>query len=367
MMGQYTNSVLAKPRPSSAGYDEAILLDTQGYVSEGSGENIFIVKKGRLVTPPLSSSILEGITRDTVLTLAREEGIPVIEERITRDQLYLADEAFFTGTAAEVTPDSRGRQPRHRRRQGRARSPSGSRRATSTSSKGATRAIPNGTPASNVARRLGALALAARAPLCGAAPARGPAPAAAPAAAAEPARVSRSRGRAGGTSIPSASSSRWGFPMGPRGGSTITRPLGSSRPMTPSRSSLRLRSWAEEALVTRKACYAQGARRGNRSCPISRRCTSSMIRRAAFGKAMDARVVVGLESDRRGADQANVGLCHCGWRFHPEVHDRRVPDRGGAPRRNRGQARGRLRSAASARSSSMTLRSHTRANLPAPR
>jgi branched-chain amino acid aminotransferase len=103
-MGQYTNSVLAKAEAKLAGYDEAILLDTQGYVSEGSGENIFIVKKGRLITPPLSSSILEGITRDTVLTLAREEGIPVAEDRITRDELYLADEAFFTGTAAEVTP-----------------------------------------------------------------------------------------------------------------------------------------------------------------------------------------------------------------------------------------------------------------------
>ena len=103
-MGQYTNSVLAKSEAKLAGYDEAVLLDTQGYVSEGSGENIFIVKKGRLVTPPLSSSILEGITRDTVMTLAREEGIPVFEERITRDELYLADEAFFTGTAAEVTP-----------------------------------------------------------------------------------------------------------------------------------------------------------------------------------------------------------------------------------------------------------------------
>ncbi len=103
-MGQYTNSVLAKAEAKLAGYDEAILLDTQGYVSEGSGENIFIVKKGRLVTPPLSSSILEGITRDTILTLAREEGIVVAEDRITRDELYLADEAFFTGTAAEVTP-----------------------------------------------------------------------------------------------------------------------------------------------------------------------------------------------------------------------------------------------------------------------
>ena len=103
-MGQYTNSVLAKTEAKLGGYDEAVLLDTQGFVSEGSGENIFIVKKGRLITPPLASSILEGITRDTILVLAREEGIPVFEERITRDELYLADEVFFTGTAAEVTP-----------------------------------------------------------------------------------------------------------------------------------------------------------------------------------------------------------------------------------------------------------------------
>jgi branched-chain amino acid aminotransferase len=104
MMGQYTNSVLAKGEAKLGGYDEAILLDTQGFVSEGSGENLFLVKKGRLYTPPLSSSILAGITRDTILTLAREEGIPVFEDRITRDELYLADEVFFTGTAAEVTP-----------------------------------------------------------------------------------------------------------------------------------------------------------------------------------------------------------------------------------------------------------------------
>jgi branched-chain amino acid aminotransferase len=104
MMGQYTNSTLAKREAKMAGYDEAILLDTNGYVCEGSGENIFVVKKGKLYTPPLSASILAGVTRDSILTLAREEGIPVAEEMMTRDQLYLADEAFFTGTAAEVTP-----------------------------------------------------------------------------------------------------------------------------------------------------------------------------------------------------------------------------------------------------------------------
>jgi branched-chain amino acid aminotransferase len=104
IMGQYTNSIMAKREAKMAGYDEAVLMDVQGYVSEGSGENLFIVKKGKLVTPPLSASILEGVTRDTILTLAREEGIPTSEEMITRDQLYLADEVFFTGTAAEVTP-----------------------------------------------------------------------------------------------------------------------------------------------------------------------------------------------------------------------------------------------------------------------
>jgi branched-chain amino acid aminotransferase len=104
IMGQYTNSTLAKREAKMGGYDEAILMDVNGYVSEGSGENLFMVKRGKLITPPLSASILEGVTRDTILTLAREDGIPVSEEMVTRDQLYLADEAFFTGTAAEITP-----------------------------------------------------------------------------------------------------------------------------------------------------------------------------------------------------------------------------------------------------------------------
>jgi branched-chain amino acid aminotransferase len=104
IMGQYTNSILAKREAKMAGYDEAVLMDTSGYVSEGSGENLFMVKKGKLITPPLSASILQGVTRETVIALAREEGIPVSEEMITRDQFYLADEIFFTGTAAEITP-----------------------------------------------------------------------------------------------------------------------------------------------------------------------------------------------------------------------------------------------------------------------
>ncbi len=104
MSGQYTNSVLAKREAKFGGYDEAIMLDSSGYVSEGTGENIFIVKKGVIHSPDLSSSILEGITRDTVIRLAREMKLEVHEGRITRDQLWLADEVFFTGTAAEITP-----------------------------------------------------------------------------------------------------------------------------------------------------------------------------------------------------------------------------------------------------------------------
>ena len=101
--GYYINSQLAKKEAISLGYDEALLLDTDGYVAEGSGENIFIVRNGRLKTTPLTS-VLEGITRDGIMKIARDLKIEVIEERFTRDELYIADEAFFTGTAAEVTP-----------------------------------------------------------------------------------------------------------------------------------------------------------------------------------------------------------------------------------------------------------------------
>ena len=103
LSGNYVNSVLAKVEATSYGSDEAILLDSEGYVAEGSGENIFIVRNGKLKTPPLTS-ILEGITRDSVMKIARDEGIEVEAERFTRDELYIADEAFFTGTAAEITP-----------------------------------------------------------------------------------------------------------------------------------------------------------------------------------------------------------------------------------------------------------------------
>ncbi|MFZ5907216.1 MAG: branched-chain amino acid transaminase [Nitrospirota bacterium] len=101
--GYYVNSQLAKKEAVSCGYDEALLLDTEGYVSEGSGENVFIVRNGLLKTTPLTS-ILEGITRDSIMEIAKDAGIDVREERFTRDEIYIADEAFFTGTAAEVTP-----------------------------------------------------------------------------------------------------------------------------------------------------------------------------------------------------------------------------------------------------------------------
>src|SRR4030066_606611 len=101
--GYYVNSILAKKEVKAAGYDEAILLDPDGYVAEGSGENIFIARKGILKTTPLTS-ILAGITRESIIKIARDMGITVVEERFSRDDLYIADEAFVTGTAAELTP-----------------------------------------------------------------------------------------------------------------------------------------------------------------------------------------------------------------------------------------------------------------------
>ncbi|MCJ7803119.1 MAG: branched-chain amino acid transaminase [Desulfobacterales bacterium] len=101
--GNYVNSVLAKREVMKMGYDEALMLDTEGYVSEASGENIFMVKNGVLKTTPLTS-ILPGITRDSVIQIAKAKKITLLEERFTRDELYTAQEAFFTGTAAELTP-----------------------------------------------------------------------------------------------------------------------------------------------------------------------------------------------------------------------------------------------------------------------
>lgn len=103
IVGHYVNSILAKMEAKQSGYDEALLLDTEGYVAEGSGENIFIFRRGILKTTPLPG-VLEGITRHTLITLARKQGIEVREERFTRDEIYTADEAFFVGTAAELTP-----------------------------------------------------------------------------------------------------------------------------------------------------------------------------------------------------------------------------------------------------------------------
>jgi len=101
--GQYVNSILAKREAIGAGFDEAIMLDTEGYISEASGENIFILRNNVIKTTPLTS-ILPGITRSSVITIAKDMGFEVREERFTRDELYIADEVFFTGTAAEVTP-----------------------------------------------------------------------------------------------------------------------------------------------------------------------------------------------------------------------------------------------------------------------
>jgi len=101
--GYYINSILANQEVTAHGYDEALLLDTDGYVSEGSGENVFIVRDGVLYTPDLASC-LAGITRDAIMQIAKDLNIEVREKRITRDEMYCADEAFFTGTAAEVTP-----------------------------------------------------------------------------------------------------------------------------------------------------------------------------------------------------------------------------------------------------------------------
>jgi len=101
--GHYVNSIMGKVEAVSDGYDESLFLDAGGNVSEGSGENIFIARQGRLKTPPLNS-VLEGITRQSVLEISADEGIEVREDNITRDELYCADEAFFTGTAAEITP-----------------------------------------------------------------------------------------------------------------------------------------------------------------------------------------------------------------------------------------------------------------------
>jgi branched-chain amino acid aminotransferase len=102
--GQYVNSVLAKREAMKAGYAEAILLDAHGHVAEASGENLFMVRRGVLKTAPVSSAILEGITRDTIITIAREMGIRVEETAFSRDELYISDEVFLSGTAAEITP-----------------------------------------------------------------------------------------------------------------------------------------------------------------------------------------------------------------------------------------------------------------------
>jgi branched-chain amino acid aminotransferase len=102
--GGYVNSILAKQEALRGGYDEALMLNTDGFVAEGSGENLFVVRDGVATTPPIAAGVLEGLTRDTLITLLREDGVEVAETQVTRTDLYYADEMFLTGTAAEVTP-----------------------------------------------------------------------------------------------------------------------------------------------------------------------------------------------------------------------------------------------------------------------
>lgn len=103
-VSNYSNSILANMEATDDGYDEALLLDAAGFVSEGAGENIFIIKNGVIYTPDLSAGALNGITRNTIFHIAKDLGLEIVQKRITRDEVYIADEAFFTGTAAEVTP-----------------------------------------------------------------------------------------------------------------------------------------------------------------------------------------------------------------------------------------------------------------------
>ena len=103
-VSNYSNSILANMEATDDGYDEALLLDSSGFVSEGAGENIFVIKDGVIYTPDLSAGALNGITRNTIFHIAKDLGLEIVQKRITRDEVYIADEAFFTGTAAEVTP-----------------------------------------------------------------------------------------------------------------------------------------------------------------------------------------------------------------------------------------------------------------------
>jgi branched-chain amino acid aminotransferase len=103
-VSNYTNSILANMEATDEGYDEALLLDSAGFVSEGAGENLFVIKGGVIYTPDLSAGALNGITRNTIFHIAKDLGLEIVQKRITRDEVYICDEAFFTGTAAEVTP-----------------------------------------------------------------------------------------------------------------------------------------------------------------------------------------------------------------------------------------------------------------------
>jgi branched-chain amino acid aminotransferase len=143
-VSNYTNSILANMEATDDGYDEALLLDSTGFVSEGAGENIFVIKDGVVYTPDLSAGALNGITRNTVLHICKDLGLELVQKRITRDEVYIADEAFFTGTAAEVTPIRELDRVDWRLADRAAPSPRRSRARSSTSSTAATRNTPTG-------------------------------------------------------------------------------------------------------------------------------------------------------------------------------------------------------------------------------
>jgi branched-chain amino acid aminotransferase len=142
-VSNYTNSILANMEALDEGYDEALLLDASGFVSEGAGENIFVIKDGVVYTPDLSAGALNGITRNTIFHICKDLGLELVQKRITRDEIYISDEAFFTGTAAEVTPIRELDRIQIGHRLARAPSPRRSRPPSSTSS---TAAIPSTRP-----------------------------------------------------------------------------------------------------------------------------------------------------------------------------------------------------------------------------
>ena len=142
--GQYLNSVLAKVESVKAGYEESILLDSRGFVCEGTGENIFVVRDGVILTPPQTAGILDGINRKSIMQIARDLGYEIVERDLARAELYLADEVFMSGTAAEMVPGVRDRRPQDRRGRGGTGDPRGPDASSSTPCMAATPATGSG-------------------------------------------------------------------------------------------------------------------------------------------------------------------------------------------------------------------------------